>query len=35
MATQDKNPSVVIREIENWIETEMRQIDAQSYRSVS
>ena len=35
MTTQDKNPSVVIREIENWIEKEMRQIDAQSYPSVS
>ena len=35
MATQGKNPSVVIREIENWIEIEMRQIDAQSYPSVS
>jgi hypothetical protein len=31
MSTQDKNPSVVIREIENWIEQEMLIIDAKSY----
>jgi 1-acyl-sn-glycerol-3-phosphate acyltransferase len=31
MSTIDKNPSVVIREIESWIEQEMRQIDPTSY----
>jgi len=31
MSTIDKNPSVVIREIEGWIEQEMRQIDPISY----
>ena len=31
MSTFDKNPSVVIREIEGWIEQEMRQIDTTSY----
>jgi len=31
MSTIDKNPSVVIREIESWIEQEMRQIDPASY----
>ena len=29
--TVNKNPSVVIRETESWIEKEMRQIDASSY----
>jgi hypothetical protein len=31
MPTRDKNPSVVIREIENWIEQEMLIIDKKSY----
>ena len=31
MSTRDKNPSVVIREIENWIEQEMLTIDPKSY----
>jgi 1-acyl-sn-glycerol-3-phosphate acyltransferase len=31
MSTIDKNPSVVIRAIESWIEQEMRQIDPTSY----
>ncbi len=31
MSTANKNPSIVIREIENWIEQEMRQIDSTSY----
>jgi 1-acyl-sn-glycerol-3-phosphate acyltransferase len=31
MSTANKNPSIVIREIENWIEQEMRQIDPTSY----
>jgi len=31
LSTIDKNPSVVIREIESWIEQEMRQIDPASY----
>jgi len=31
ITTLDKNPSVVIREVQSWIETEMRRIDTQSY----
>lgn len=30
--TANKNPSIVIRETENWIEQEMRQIDPSSYK---
>lgn len=30
--TANKNPSLVIRETENWIEQEMRQIDPNSYK---
>jgi 1-acyl-sn-glycerol-3-phosphate acyltransferase len=31
LTTLDKNPSVVIREVQSWIEAEMRCIDGKSY----
>ncbi|NQW58401.1 MAG: 1-acyl-sn-glycerol-3-phosphate acyltransferase, partial [Polynucleobacter sp.] len=35
ITTKDKNPSVVIREVEHWIETEMRVIDSAAYSPTS
>lgn len=35
ISTQGKNPSVVIRAVESWIEAEMRQIDSKAYQAQS
>jgi 1-acyl-sn-glycerol-3-phosphate acyltransferase len=35
IATENTNPSIVIRNVETWIEAEMRQIDALSYQALA